>query len=208
MHSHSLDRNGLIPVRRRLWPWRREHIHTSTRQAVRLHAIGSPILGHDVFRRPASRLLGPHDAVDHHHGANMAVRTLSQRLSGQSFEAVAVVGRRIGGRLNQDHPERLPATLSLRAPMAIAEEAVVSDAVESIRRRAWIRKRRMNCLGGKGHGLLAIVIPIILPLETNLAAVHGHQPVTGDGDPMGIAAVPVEKPEQGPAKGRFAWRPN
>src|ERR1700688_5207892 len=121
----------------------------------------------------------------------MAVRTLSQRLSGQSFEAVAVVGRRLGGRFDRRHPEQFPATLKLAGTMAIAEEAVVSNAVKSIRQHM-DQEAANELLSGKGHRLLAIVIPVVLPLETNLAAVHGHQPVIGDGDTVGIAADIVE----------------
>ena len=53
-----------------------------------------------------------------------------QPLPGQSFEAVAVVGRRIGGRFDRRHPEQFPATLKLAGTMAVAEEAVVSECGE------------------------------------------------------------------------------
>src|ERR1700688_3343693 len=108
----------------------------------------------------------------------MAVRTLSQRLPGQGFEAVAVVGRRIGGRFDRRHPEQFPATLKLAGTMAVAEEAVVSDTMKSIRQHM-DQEAADELLSGKGHRLLAIVISVVLPAEANLAVVHGHEAVVG-----------------------------
>jgi hypothetical protein len=52
--------------------------------------------------------LGPCDAVDHHHGADMAVRTFSQRLSRQRLETVAVVSGSLGRRSGRCHADQLP----------------------------------------------------------------------------------------------------
>ena len=50
----------------------------------------------------------------------------------------------------------------------------------------------MNSSAVKGHRLLAIAIPVILPAEADLAVVHGHQAVVGDGNTMGIPPDIVE----------------
>ena len=50
----------------------------------------------------------------------------------------------------------------------------------------------MNSSAVEGHRLLAVAVPVILPAEADLAVVHGHQAVVGDGDAVGIAPDIVE----------------
>src|SRR5208283_908570 len=75
--------------------------------------------------------------------------------------------------------------------MAVAEEAVVPDAMKPVRQHM-DQEAADELLGREGHRLLAVVIPVILPAEADLALVHGHQAVVGDGDAMGIAPDVVE----------------
>jgi hypothetical protein len=46
---------------------------------------------------------------------------------------IAVVIGRFGRRSGRKHPEQLPAALELSRAMAVAEEAVVADAMKSVR---------------------------------------------------------------------------
>jgi hypothetical protein len=47
-------------------------------------------------------------------------------------------------------------------------------------------------VGREGHRLLTVGVPVILPVEADLAVVHGHQAVVGDRDTVGIAADIIE----------------
>src|ERR1700686_1116431 len=84
-----------------------------------------------VRNRQADR--GPHDAVDHHHGAGVTVRTFPQPPPGQRREALTVVTGRFDG-CRWRHPEQLPAALEFPRAVTVAEEAVVPAAMEPIRR--------------------------------------------------------------------------
>jgi hypothetical protein len=42
-------------------------------------------------------------------------------------------------------------------------------------------------VGRKQQCLLAVVVPVILPTKADLAVIHRHQTVVGDGNPVGIA---------------------
>src|SRR3984957_18877725 len=121
----------------------------------------------------------------------MAVRTLPQRLPGQRLETIAVVSGRISGRSGQRHPQQFPASGQLPGTMAVAEEAIVPDAMKPVRQHM-DQEAADELLGREGHRLLAVVVPIILPAETNLTVVHGYQAVVGDGDTVRIAPVIVD----------------
>jgi len=45
----------------------------------------------------------------------------------------------------------------------------------------------------KCHRLLTIAIPVVFPVEADLAVIHGDQPVVGDGNTVRIAADIVEE---------------
>jgi len=75
--------------------------------------------------------------------------------------------------------------------MAVAEEAVVPDAVEPVR-QYMDQEAADELLGGEGHCLPAVVVPVIPPVEADLAVVHGHQAIVGDGNAVGIAPDVVE----------------
>ena len=109
-----------------------------------------------IRNRPAD--LGPSDAVDHHHDAGVAMRTFPQGSSGQCLIAVAIVsGVRIGRRSGRCHPEQFPAVLELPCAMAVAEEAVVPDAVKPTRMD---QEAADELVGLEGHRLLAVAVPV------------------------------------------------
>ena len=39
---------------------------------------------------------------------------------------------------------------------------------------------------------MAVAVPVILPAEADLSTVHGHQPIVGDGNPVGISPNIIE----------------
>ena len=55
-------------------------------------------------------------------------------------------------------------------------------------------------LRGERHLSLLITVRIILPAEGNLVMLEGHEPVVGDGDPMGVAGE-ITKHMMGSAEG-------
>ena len=75
--------------------------------------------------------------------------------------------------------------------MAVAEETVVPDATKPIREHM-DQEATDELVGLKGHRLLTIAISVILPAEADLAVVHGHQAVVGDGDTVGIPPDIIE----------------
>jgi hypothetical protein len=85
--------------------------------------------------------------------------------------------------------------------MAVAEKAEISDAVKSVRQHM-DQEAADELLSREGHRLLAVVVPVILPVESDLAFVHGHQQVVGDGDTMGVAPDIVENLSR-PGEGRL-----
>src|SRR5271165_5099026 len=121
----------------------------------------------------------------------MAVRTFSQRLSRQRLETVAVVSGNLSRRSGRCHADQLPAARELLCTMAVAEEAVIANAVKPVWQHM-DQEAADELPGLEGHGLLAVVIPVILPAEADLAVVHGDQAVVGDGDAVGIPPDIVE----------------
>src|ERR1700733_1431461 len=92
----------------------------------------------------------------------MTVRALPQRLPGQCLETVAVVGRLIGRRSGWCHPEQLSALRELLGAMAVAEESVVTNAVEPVRQHV-DQEAADEFPTFQGHGFLAVAVSIILP---------------------------------------------
>src|SRR5258705_13649502 len=118
---------------------------------------------------------GPHDAVDHHHGAGVTVRTLPQRPPGQRLEPLAVVTGRFG-RCGWRHPEQLPAALEFPRAVTVAEEAVVPDAMEPAR-QDMDQETADELRAIERHHLLAVAVPVILHAETELSFDHGQHAV-------------------------------
>jgi hypothetical protein len=118
------------------------------------------------------------------------MRTFSQGPTSQRLEAIPVVGGppATGGRR---HPEQYPAALELARAVTVAEEAIIPDAMKSVRQH--MHQEAADKLPAvEGHRLLAVAVPVILPPKRNLAVVHRQQPVVGDGDAVGVAPDVVE----------------
>src|ERR1700687_5993953 len=69
--------------------------------------------------------------------------------------------------------------------MRVAQEAVIPDAGKTIRQHV-DQKATDELAGLKGHRLLAVVVPVILPAKADLAILDRQQAVVGNGDAVGI----------------------
>jgi hypothetical protein len=70
--------------------------------------------------------------------------------------------------------------------MAICEESEGTDADKAARENME-KEPPQKLLGGEGHLSLLIAVCIILPAESDLIMLEGHQTVVGDGNAMSIA---------------------
>ena len=85
--------------------------------------------------------------------------------------------------------------------VAAGEEPEVADAVE-VAGQDMEQEASDELLGGKGHGLEAVVmavvapaeadLSVVAPAEADLSVVDGEEAVVGDGDAVGVAAEVVE----------------
>lgn len=110
----------------------------------------------------------------------VADRTIAKRPSRQSFVDVAVVAsglrRDLAGE-GQDDSQQLAAQGELGLAIAVTEEAVVPDALETVRQD--IRQETANeFVGFQRHAFLLVAMPIIFPAKTHLAVVDVEQSVT------------------------------
>jgi len=75
--------------------------------------------------------------------------------------------------------------------VAVSEEAEVPDAMKPVRQHV-DEEAADELITAQGHRLLAVAVPVVLPAEADFVAVHGKQPVVGDGDTVGIPPDIVE----------------
>ncbi len=113
-------------------------------------------------------------------------------MPGEVLVAVAVVlfgwvNRRLGNR----HAEQVATTGELLCALAIAEEAVVADAMEALGEDMQ-QEAADKLVGRDGHDLLATAVPIVLPAETNGAIIDVDEAIVGDGDAVRVAADVIE----------------
>src|SRR5215472_11566186 len=95
-------------------------------------------------------------------------RALLEGNSSERLVAIAVViGRFAGGGLGLGHAEQLAAARQLLLAIAIAQEAVVADALEAIGQNME-QEAADEFLGGEGHRPPASPRRIVLPAEANL----------------------------------------
>jgi hypothetical protein len=116
---------------------------------------------------------------------------LAQRLSGQFLVEITIVGSRLGGHRGEFHPQQLAAKGELGFPVAMAQKAVVTDALKTVG-EDMEQEAANEFFGFQGHGFLLVVMPIIFPLEGDLAVLDAKQAVIGDGHAMGVPAEVVE----------------
>lgn len=128
---------------------------------------------------------------------------MPEGMTGEILVAVAVIlcgstVRRLGNR----HAEQVAAVGELLRPVAIAEKAVVADAMEALGQD--VQQEAANELVGRnGHDLLPIAVPVVLPAETHGVVLDVDEAVVGDGNAVRIAPDIVEY-LGGPAKGGLA----
>ncbi len=101
---------------------------------------------------------------------------------------VTVVGGGFAGRrLGLWHGEKLTAAGELLFSPAIAEEAVVADALETVGKDVE-EEAADELVGGQRYGLRPVAVAVVLPAETDLAVVvDADQAIVGDGDAVGVA---------------------
>jgi hypothetical protein len=93
------------------------------------------------------------------------------------------------------------AQCKLVLPVAIGEEAVMADAMESVRQG--VKKEAANELVGiEGHNLRLIVVTIILPTKGGAAIDQADEAGVGYRDTMGVAAE-ISEYLLGSAEGRL-----
>src|ERR1035441_10570467 len=71
--------------------------------------------------------------------------------------------------------------------MAVGQEAVVADALKA-GRNGVLQEAADELVGGEGHHLGLVAVPVILPLEGNLVVFESQEAPVGDGHAVGIAA--------------------
>ena len=93
----------------------------------------------------------------------------------------------VGGRLVDRHGEQLTRPGDIDGAMAVGEQAVMADAMESLGKNVH-QKAADELVGGQGHGGVAgwTVEAVILSLEGHRAVVGGDEPSIGDGDAVGV----------------------
>lgn len=85
--------------------------------------------------------------------------------------------------------------------MPVAEEAKVTDALESVR-QDMDEKSPDELFGWQSHRLLSMVVAVIVPMKSHPAIVDVEQTVIGNGHTVGIAADVMEH-LLGPGKRRL-----
>ena len=143
------------------------------------------------------------DDADPLHMAGMADRAQMQRTTGQRLVAVARIGELGQHRHRRWRRRQEPAAqVKLGRPAPVAEQAVVTDALEAVGQDVQ-QKAPEKLVGFKRHHLLAVMMPVVLPAEGDAAALDPDQPVVGDGDPVGVAAE-ISNTCSGPPNGGLA----
>lgn len=77
--------------------------------------------------------------------------------------------------------------------IAIAEEAVVADALKTLRQDVE-QEPADELVGGEGHRAKAIAVSVVLPAEANVPVIDREQTIVGDRDAMRITPDVVQDP--------------
>jgi hypothetical protein len=131
---------------------------------------------------------------DDSHATLQACRTLMQRSAGQCLVATPIIAWRRAlavARFRNLHVEQLPAPRQIFGATAIAEEAVVTDSLQS-EGQGMQQETADELMGADCHDLRLIAVGVVLPAKLNVVVIHRDQAVVGDGDPVRIASKVVE----------------
>src|SRR6516165_6241459 len=101
------------------------------------------------------------------------------------------------------YAEKPAGQCDIAGPIGIGEEAVVSNAVETVGQHV-DQKATDELVDVEGHQLVAVVGlgPVILPFEGHALAVEGDEPAVGNRDPVSVAGQ-VGEHSAGSAKRLF-----
>jgi hypothetical protein len=94
-------------------------------------------------------------------------------------------------RVRHLHAEQAAALVEFLFPIAVPQEAVITNALETAGQDVK-QETPDEFIGGQGHRFDLASSPVILPLEADLIAFYIEQAIVGDGHAMGIAADIVE----------------
>src|SRR3954465_4737035 len=122
----------------------------------------------------------------------MADRTPMQRTAGQRLVAVARIGELGQHRHRRWRRRQEPAAHGeLGRPAPVAEQAVVTDALETVGQDVQ-QEAPEKLVGPKRHHLLTVMMPVVLPAEGDAAVLDPDQPAVGNSDAVGVAAEILE----------------
>src|SRR6185437_7062211 len=85
--------------------------------------------------------------------------------------------------------------------MSVSQQAIVTNALQPLRQDVE-QEATDELVGLEGHSLLGIVVPVVLPFESDPPVVDVQDAVVGDRDTVGVAADVVEN-LFGSGKGRL-----
>ena len=112
---------------------------------------------------------------------------MRERTPGEFLATAAVVVLRLAVRwLGDCHPKKLAAAGELPRTMAIAEQAVIANAMKPLGQDMQ-EEAADELIGGEGHVFLPIVVAIVPPGEAHPAVLDVVQAIVRDGDAMGIS---------------------
>ena len=90
-------------------------------------------------------------------------------------------------RVNISDGEQRAAQRELFGAPSVAEEAVVADAVESVR-QCMQQEAADELVGGQRHDLALVLMPVVAPAEADPAAGERDESAVGDRDAVRVAA--------------------
>ena len=126
---------------------------------------------------------------DSYHLPVAALRTLQWIVPGELLPPFPVVTCRL--RDWHGHNQQFPAPVQVLRAVAVAEKAIVADALKRIRENMQ-QEAPQELVSRHGHHLVPLLVFVVLIGETDLPVLESFQPVVGDGDTMGIAAQVIE----------------
>src|SRR5450631_2730843 len=119
----------------------------------------------------------------------MAKGTFPQGNSGQLLDLVAIIAPfpRFCQRIGLLHSEQFATAGELLLAVAVAHEAVITDALKSLG-QDMDQETSDELPGVERHYLLSVLVAIVLPPEAYLAILDIDDPVVGDCHPVCVAS--------------------